>query len=1024
MVRIRSSPWRASPTDIRGITTVVAVVVLVVVLALVGVTSYALLGGFSSTGSKTSCQPITSPSCGNFLNTHDVSLLLPFQSVQQNASVPFVASLPAGESTSQYTFSFGDGQTNKTSLTIVHHAYATPGIYVVGVTALVGGLSHDNYHDLTEVTVTPASSAGTASTAPVVSGSILANSSDPQPTASAVIGVGQTVTLSASYSSNPTDPAFSPVSPTIKVPTGGTIGKANNTTTSATATVSFGAAGTYPVTFVGGASDGSTVSYSNYTWTVFVSSPTDHAKLGGVAAKSSPHPGTIISYEYVPGGALSEDPAIDYETAGAEAIDNVYQTLIMYNGSATGPGWQNYVPVLATCVPGSTECQDLYGNSLVDGYNYTFVIQPNASFYDPSTGASWGVYPSDVVFSLARTMGFSTLPCVTCNNGWIIAQALLSHGNGTWSGIHGAYNNTPQNIYDSMLVNDTAPGMCPAAAMTDAHGCVTFVVNGDNKSWPYFLELIADSLGSSIVPCGWFSSIDQGAGIPYWTQGNVTNAGDHPCEMPGTDGYGVLPSQTPVLGWDHWEEAGSGYFGTYLGKVQFNMVGSGPYYMANYQIAAGYTLKANPAYSANPDCTWTGCQPQKGQYAGTVENTWETEATPGEYAYQAGSADFASIPSTDISLLLQLIEQGKVHAVTGPTISIGFRPFDFNFHLQGAQQYSTSPVTAPTDFFSYLGMRAFFSYAYPYQTVQNTFNTVHGIELGFLSGGAIPQFMANYYPKNIPWPSTDPCSDASNSACPTYWWDQMHNSSSPYYDPEVLQCTSSNPCELPMFGQTGNPAGDAINALYSSDLSTYSGGALKVDPVDINFATLVGLSTDSGPGQNPMPFFQLGWAPDYPDPTDYVNPLYLPNATYTNSDSVEESLETSTFGNPNAGCAQPGAVPKNGTPDAQNLYAYQYYAQNPVNNSCQGFAYQSMQDVLSQAAFDANLVQRVALYDEAEEIAFHLYLYVYTGQSNEVADAASWIATSSFNTNVTIGGGGDNLWYDVTGNSVQYAGST
>ncbi len=1022
MSRLYSRVRRHAPPERRGITTVVAVVVLAIVLAMVGVTSYALLGGFSSKGPKTTCSPPTAPSCGVYENLHDISLLLPFQSVQQNASVPFVASLPSGETTSQYTFNYGDGTApNVTSTTITHHAYATPGDYIVSITASVGGQTHDNYHNLVPVLVTPSSTSTGQGTAPSVEGEILGNATTQGVAATAVVAINQFVEVSGSYSSAPTDPQFNPVAPKIVASNGGVLSSVTDTNTSAQADVTYSSAGIYQVTFVGSASDGTVVSYSNYTWTVFVEAPGVHASLGHSAVHTSPHPGTIISYELVPGGALSEDPAIDYETAGYEPILNVYQTLISYNGTDTGPGWENYVPVLATCVPGSPQCAKMYGgDTLINGNNYTFVIQGNASFYDPATGNSWGVYPTDVLFSIARTLAFSTLPCVTCNNGWILAQSLLDHGNGTWSGIHGSYNNTPQNVYNAITVNGTD---CPASAMTTDHGCVTFNVFGDNKPWPYFLELITDGLGGSIVPCGWFSAPAQGAGIPYWTQGNVTGSGDHPCPMPGTDGYGLTPADTPILGWDHWEEAGSGYFGTYLGHVQFNMVGSGPYYMQDYQIAAAYTLKANPAYGQNPYCTWTGCQPAKGSYASTVEVTWETQATPGELEYQAGVADFATIPSTDISLLLQLISEGKVRAETGPTLSIGFRPFNLDYNLQGAQRFASGPVTIPQDFFSYVGMRAFFSYVYPYQTVQTTYNTVHGIELGFLSGGAIPQFMANYYPTNIAWPSQNPCSSATDPACPTYWWTQMQDPSSPYYDPESLACTSANPCEFPLFGQTGDPAGDAVNALYATELAQFSNGGIKADPIDVNFQTIVANSLYSGPGQNPMPFYSLGWAPDYPDPTDYVNPLYNNNATYTNSDSVEQQLLTPTFGSPTAGCQGFGST-KDLANWALDNASEQYYAANPVNNSCQGFAYEDMEQVLGEAAFDTNLTQRVLLYDLAEEIAFHLYLYVYTGQSNQLIDAAAWVNPASFNTNVTIGGGGDTPFFELTGNGVQYAGST
>jgi hypothetical protein len=60
---------------------------------------------------------------------------------------------------------------------------------------------------------------------------------------------------------------------------------------------------------------------------------------------------------------------------------------------------------------------------------------------------------------------------------------------------------------------------------------------------------------------------------------------------------------------------------------------------------------------------------------------------------------------------------------------------------------------------------------------------------------------------------------------------------------------------------------------------------------------------------------------------------------------------------------------------------------------------------------------RVLLYAQAEQIAYGLALYTYTGQGNIVAGVASWLDPSSVNTNVTIGGGGDLPFYSLKGNN-------
>jgi peptide/nickel transport system substrate-binding protein len=80
----------------------------------------------------------------------------------------------------------------------------------------------------------------------------------------------------------------------------------------------------------------------------------------------------------------SLDPAWDYETAGGEVIQNVYQTLLWYNkGSAT-----DFVPLLATKWDISS-----------DNMTYTFTIRQGVKFQDGQD-----LTPEDVAYSFQRGM--------------------------------------------------------------------------------------------------------------------------------------------------------------------------------------------------------------------------------------------------------------------------------------------------------------------------------------------------------------------------------------------------------------------------------------------------------------------------------------------------------------------------------------------------------------------------------------------------------------------------------------------
>ncbi len=76
------------------------------------------------------------------------------------------------------------------------------------------------------------------------------------------------------------------------------------------------------------------------------------------------------------------DPALAYETAGGEIIQNVYETLVFYDGEAT----DKFVPMLAE----SWEVSE-------DGTVYTFQIREGVKFHD---GAD--MTPSDVAYSFQR----------------------------------------------------------------------------------------------------------------------------------------------------------------------------------------------------------------------------------------------------------------------------------------------------------------------------------------------------------------------------------------------------------------------------------------------------------------------------------------------------------------------------------------------------------------------------------------------------------------------------------------------
>ncbi|MGD0817728.1 MAG: ABC transporter substrate-binding protein [Methanomassiliicoccales archaeon] len=103
------------------------------------------------------------------------------------------------------------------------------------------------------------------------------------------------------------------------------------------------------------------------------------------------------------------DPAIDYESAGGEILNNVYETLVWYNGSSAS----ELVPMLATIVPTVAN-----GGISSDGLNYTFNLRQNVKFHDGNIMTS-----ADVKYSIQRLLMIND----PGSPAWILGVLLISN---------------------------------------------------------------------------------------------------------------------------------------------------------------------------------------------------------------------------------------------------------------------------------------------------------------------------------------------------------------------------------------------------------------------------------------------------------------------------------------------------------------------------------------------------------------------------------------------------------------------
>jgi peptide/nickel transport system substrate-binding protein len=202
---------------------------------------------------------------------------------------------------------------------------------------------------------------------------------------------------------------------------------------------------------------------------------TDEPAPSGFTSKD---PTTYVSAQI--GEPETLDPALAYETAGGEVIQNVYETLVFYDGEAT----DKFVPMLAE----AWELSD-------DGLTYTFNIRQGVKFHD---GAD--MTPSDVAYSFQRGLLYGG----SAGPQWLLTEPFFGVGVADITQVV-----DPEGTADPALSDDQAAlaaydaeALVAACEKTkslivadDAAGTVTMTLA---QPWGPFLPTIAQTWGSVV----------------------------------------------------------------------------------------------------------------------------------------------------------------------------------------------------------------------------------------------------------------------------------------------------------------------------------------------------------------------------------------------------------------------------------------------------------------------------------------------------------------------------------------------
>lgn len=196
-------------------------------------------------------------------------------SVVQGLSFPAFLWLSAGAPPGNFTLYWGDGTT---STQMINQSGVTPPFTHVfsdlGTFVLLGAATIRNYTYFGNTTLVPLRAGppvppSISQIYPGLSATFTNGSSgvfDYNPW----IHVGQSINLSAVYTSLPTFPGYDPRPPTLQASPGAVRTGGSNTSVSVTATYSFASPGMYWITMVGAISDPWGTIYQNYTWSVYV----------------------------------------------------------------------------------------------------------------------------------------------------------------------------------------------------------------------------------------------------------------------------------------------------------------------------------------------------------------------------------------------------------------------------------------------------------------------------------------------------------------------------------------------------------------------------------------------------------------------------------------------------------------------------------------------------------------------------------------------------------------------------------